>query len=199
MSDPVRERILREATRLFAAHGYDGTSIQAVAAAAGVTRPTLVYHFASKDGLRDEVLGRLFAHWTAELPRLLSASAKGPRLEALIDNLYDFFSAEPALARLVLREALDRPDELHARIRAHLHPFTALFVELVRVGQAGGWIRTDTDPEAFIALLVASVVGVVAVGQSSGALLPGAPDSEAQRRELARMARLALMRDGGRE
>lgn len=193
-SDAVQHRILQEATRLFAAQGYDGTSIQQIAAAAGITRPTLVYHFTSKEGLRDAVLGRIFAHWTAELPRLLAAKGKGPRVDALLANLVGFFRAEPALARLVLREALDRPDALRALLREHLHPWTGLLAEAVRVGQAGGWLSAEVHPEAFVALLVASAIGVVAVGESSAALLPDPPDGAALERELTRVARRALTR-----
>src|SRR5271169_5466410 len=39
------------ATQLFAAHGYDGTSIEAVLAESGVSRGSLYHHFAGKDAL----------------------------------------------------------------------------------------------------------------------------------------------------
>jgi AcrR family transcriptional regulator len=48
----VRTRILVEAVRLFAERGYAGTSLQSIADAAGITKPTLVYHYGNKDGLR---------------------------------------------------------------------------------------------------------------------------------------------------
>ena len=191
--DAVQHRILQEATRLFAAQGYDGTSIQQIAEAAGITRPTLVYHFTSKEGLRQAVLDRLFAHWTAELPRLLTAAQKGPRLDALLNNLFGFFQEQPALARLVLREALDRPEALRALLRQHLHPWTALLSEAIVLGQGGGWLSADTDPEAFITLMVASAVGLVAVGESAAALVPGEPGLPAQQAELTRVAKRALL------
>lgn len=46
-----RDRILTVATRLFAHRGYGGTSVREVVEAAGVTKPTLYYWFASKEAL----------------------------------------------------------------------------------------------------------------------------------------------------
>lgn len=57
---PGRERMTRAsrelqlldvALRLFIEHGYQGTSIEDVASAAGVTRPIVYHHFGSKDGI----------------------------------------------------------------------------------------------------------------------------------------------------
>ena len=47
----TRAHLVDVATQLFAAHGYDGTSIEAVLAEAGVSRGSLYHHFAGKDAL----------------------------------------------------------------------------------------------------------------------------------------------------
>ena len=47
----TRAHLIEVATRLFAAHGYDGTSIEAVLAESGVSRGSLYHHFAGKDAL----------------------------------------------------------------------------------------------------------------------------------------------------
>ena len=41
----VRSEIPYTATRLFAAKGFDGTSLEATAEAVGVRKPSLLYHF----------------------------------------------------------------------------------------------------------------------------------------------------------
>ena len=43
--------LINVATRLFAAHGYDGTSIEAVLAESGASRGSLYHHFSGKDAL----------------------------------------------------------------------------------------------------------------------------------------------------
>jgi AcrR family transcriptional regulator len=47
----TRAHLIDVATRLFAAHGYDGTTIEAVLADSGVSRGSLYHHFPGKDAL----------------------------------------------------------------------------------------------------------------------------------------------------
>jgi AcrR family transcriptional regulator len=47
----TRAHLIEVATRLFAGHGYDGTSIEAVLADSGVSRGSLYHHFAGKEAL----------------------------------------------------------------------------------------------------------------------------------------------------
>jgi TetR/AcrR family transcriptional repressor of mexJK operon len=50
-SDRKRRAIVAAATSLFLERGYDGTSIEEVAAAAAVSKPTVYHHFADKKAL----------------------------------------------------------------------------------------------------------------------------------------------------
>ena len=52
----TREQLIEVATRLFAARGYEDTSIEDVLAAAGVSRGALYHHFAGKDALFEAVV-----------------------------------------------------------------------------------------------------------------------------------------------
>lgn len=52
----TRAQLIDVATRLFAAHGYDGTSIEAVLAESGTSRGSLYHHFPGKDALFRAVL-----------------------------------------------------------------------------------------------------------------------------------------------
>lgn len=49
--------ILRRAVELFGRRGYEGTSVRAIATAAGVTAPLIAYHFGSKAGLFERCVG----------------------------------------------------------------------------------------------------------------------------------------------
>lgn len=65
-SEVTRDRILKAAERLFAEHGYDGTSIRAIVAKARVNQAAINYHFEGKDGLYREVLGSAFRALTED-------------------------------------------------------------------------------------------------------------------------------------
>lgn len=53
----TRERILVEASRLFAVRGYFGTSTRDIAEAVGLKQPSLFFHFATKQVIAEELLG----------------------------------------------------------------------------------------------------------------------------------------------
>src|ERR1700689_428378 len=52
----TRGQLIEVATRLFAENGYEGTSIEAVLTAAGVSRGALYHHFAGKEALFEAVV-----------------------------------------------------------------------------------------------------------------------------------------------
>jgi AcrR family transcriptional regulator len=63
----TRDRLIEVATSLFADHGYEGTSIEAVLAAAGVSRGALYHHFAGKEALFAAVVLAISDRVTAEV------------------------------------------------------------------------------------------------------------------------------------
>ncbi len=91
------------ATRLFAERGVDATPVRAITEAAGVTCPTLYYHFRSKEGLAQDLVTRPLA----DLVETVRALAEDRSLEAVarvarIADAYLAFSRDnPDRARLV--------------------------------------------------------------------------------------------------
>ncbi|MCZ6689495.1 MAG: TetR family transcriptional regulator [Planctomycetota bacterium] len=69
----TRERILAAAERLAAEHGFAGTSLRSITADAGVNLASVNYHFGSKEGLIQEVFGRLIRPVNRERLELLDA------------------------------------------------------------------------------------------------------------------------------
>ena len=68
----TRGQLIEVATGLFADHGYEGTSIEAVLTAAGVSRGALYHHFAGKEALFTAVLEALSERITAQLTEVIS-------------------------------------------------------------------------------------------------------------------------------
>ncbi|MCI0634806.1 MAG: TetR/AcrR family transcriptional regulator, partial [Actinobacteria bacterium] len=58
----TRDRILLEASRLFARWGYHSTSTRDIAGRVGIRQPSLFHHFASKQAIMEELLVLNFEH-----------------------------------------------------------------------------------------------------------------------------------------
>ena len=191
----VKERILQEALRLFSEKGFEGTSLQSIADAVGIQKPSLIYHFPSKEDLRQKVVESLVVYWKNELPRMLSASASGQdQLVSTMDALVNFFLEDVNRARLVVREMLDRPEETFALLGEHVSPWTRLIGEFLRLGQQSGAYRQDMNPDAYIVQTMVMVVGAVAMGGVTSGVI-GHPSGFPQKvliKELVRIAQSSL-------
>jgi AcrR family transcriptional regulator len=188
--------ILREATRLFAQKGLEATSIQEVADAVGVKKQSLLYHYGGKDVLHRAVLEALLSRWNDTLPRLLRAAAREDRFDAILDETIGFFVEDPSRARLLLREALDRPESMRALVAEFVSPWLAVLSENIKHAQAAGVIRPDVDPEAYVVMVIHLVLGNVATAGTVSNIAEkhrGTKVPERMVREIKRMARAALM------
>lgn len=195
MPHDIKQQILEEAVRRFAAKGYDGASIQSIADAVGVTKQSVLYHFPTKKQLHGCVVDLLLQHWEDELPRLLAAEFGGQdRFSSTLRAVIAFFMADEHRARLTIREMLDRPAALRAVMEERLAPWTRLLGDYIRMGQRSGIVRADVQPEAFIVQVMMMIVGFIAVGDvAAGLVRPIEPsDDDAGVSELVRIARQAL-------
>ncbi|BDU69801.1 hypothetical protein GETHOR_19020 [Geothrix oryzae] len=68
----LKARLLLSALSHFAAKGYDGVQVKEVAEEAGVSKPTLYYHFGSKEGLFRQLC-------------LVSLAAMAVRIQAMVE------------------------------------------------------------------------------------------------------------------
>lgn len=197
--DGNAEQIRRVAARRFAENGFDGTSLQVIADEVGISKPSLLYHYPSKEALRRAVLDNLFAHWQRTLPQLLDAVTSGERrFEALTEELVRFFRQDPNRARLVLREILDRPEEFRRDVSAALQTWVALVAEYIRKGKKSGELHPDVDGEAYVLHVIVLVITTVAALPAISDVIAhnGAADRAANRhlRELVRLVRTGLFR-----
>ena len=64
------EAILAAALDVFATHGFRGATLDQIAEAAGISKPNLLYYFASKEEVHRMLLERLLDTWLEPLRRL---------------------------------------------------------------------------------------------------------------------------------
>lgn len=87
----VRERLLREALRLFEESGYAATSVREIVEAAGVSKPVLYYYFSSKEGLYLEIMNGIGLLFDQHIETLHSTS--GTVRQRLLDFFAGMFDA----------------------------------------------------------------------------------------------------------
>jgi AcrR family transcriptional regulator len=100
-----REQILAAATQAFARTGFAATSLDDIAAEAGITRVILYRHFESKSDLYQAVLDRVCDQLAARV-----AGQVGEFTDASIDGLLAAAAADPAGFRLLFRHAAREPE-----------------------------------------------------------------------------------------
>jgi AcrR family transcriptional regulator len=109
---PVERRalILDAAGRLFGAHGHDATRLDDVAAAAGVTKPILYRHFASKQDLYLAVLARHRDDLPTFTAGLTSAGPPEARLREVLDGWFAYVEAHAYSWRMLFRDRGGGPE-----------------------------------------------------------------------------------------
>src|SRR5262245_15809828 len=83
--DPERTKraVIASATRHFADKGYAGTKLPDLAREAGISAPSLLYHFGSKENLFDEVLRGVWAEVRTNLEPVLAQATSPEEVLAL--------------------------------------------------------------------------------------------------------------------
>lgn len=152
----TRAEIIAAAEHHFAERGFQDARLGDIAAAVGIRRPSLSYHFAEKQELYAAVIESLFAEWWQALP---SAGSVVDRFEAAMSSWVDFVAERPSAARLLLRELANVQPE---RFGALLHSGGAVvrwLEKLIDEGVANGELRPRVEPLRFMSLM-AAIAGV---------------------------------------
>ena len=150
-AERTRQKILEAAGHCFAASGYSKTTVEEIAARAGVSKGIVYHHFAGKEGLLERAIEQLVADWIEvsglEVWIRRTDSLEGAIAGMLRDSLeyartHPFVKALFQLDPVVLRafgtsEGIKR---LSTEARARM-------VATMQAGIARGELRADLDAE----------------------------------------------------
>jgi AcrR family transcriptional regulator len=152
-STATKDQIVHAAASLLASKGYEATSLDDVAAAAGITKGTVYYHFDSKEALYWAVVAPNVAKTVL---RAEEAVARNPSpREAIIEivMLLTRGARESNEKYMYYQEMLPLNDEMRRAIREQERRYEALVADVIRRGQEAGEMMSG-DPHILALILI---------------------------------------------
>jgi AcrR family transcriptional regulator len=156
-----KRQLLAHAKHLFLTLGYQDTTTEKIARAAGVSEPVLYRHFESKKALFLEVLREVreatLHRWRAETVSLTDPLAK---LHAIADMYLGTTREHAVEFRIMHRTLLETDDEeVLAFLRSFYLDSEALLAQVITEGQQAGVFRRELDPRVGAWELIRSALG----------------------------------------
>ncbi|MBV9507947.1 MAG: TetR/AcrR family transcriptional regulator [Acidobacteriia bacterium] len=155
-SERAHEEALSSALKLIAEHGIDGVSVDAIAEHSGVSKATIYKHWANKDALCLEAIGKLqhglppenagedARAGVVELLRHLAQAPRPRKLMRLLPKIFGHVSRHPQFLK-AWRERIEAPRRLRV-------------VRLIERAIAAGELRADLDMDLAVHLLFGPVL-----------------------------------------
>ena len=148
-ADRTQQEILAAATSEFAAHGFGGARIDAIAERAGVNKKLIYYYFEGKDELFLAVLEQTYADIRAAERELhLEAMTPVQAIESLVVFTWRHYLAHPEFLALLNSENMQGAGHLKRspRIREMNSPLIDDLARVLKRGERSGELRGGIDP-----------------------------------------------------
>ncbi|MBD1372076.1 TetR/AcrR family transcriptional regulator [Hazenella sp. IB182357] len=159
--NPEREaRILEAATQLFVHYGYDKTTVNEIAHAAGVSKGVIYLHFDSKDDLFEALIRHETNAYVEAWMKRIESDANGGTISSMYRNSLYALNENPFMAAMFRKDS--------KVLGSYLHRMGGLFkseqvqgtrMEFVQMMQSAGAIRSDLD-----AKVIAHIMNILAYG-----------------------------------
>ena len=184
--------VIEAALKLFVDQGYSATSVDQIAAAAGLTKGAVYFYFKDKEALLIELLERseceLYEPIFNELDGLNKSGVE--TLNKFL-QLIGRAGAERDRGLLMLPilmsiEFSEEGDIVEERIQAMYTRTRRKLTEIIKCGQKDDTMRQDADPEAFASLIVSLTDGILIDLHRGGVSVSGASIAKASRQMIVR-------------
>jgi AcrR family transcriptional regulator len=164
------ERLLDAAEQSFARAGFGAARLEDIAGAAGIRRPSLLYHYPSKSSLYAAVVRRTFTQLGAALMAAIARPVDfATRLDSVVRTYAGFLAEHPGHAQILVRELLDTEGPGREILLGEVVPLLNVLERFVRV-EGHGVVRPDVPVRAAILQVASGVVLRSAAGALQGPL-----------------------------
>jgi AcrR family transcriptional regulator len=160
-ADETRARLFAAAVELFKKHGYHATTVDRIAAHAGVAKGTFFVHFPSKDAVISELV-RMQTDAARAARATALGSGKGPieAMRAAVLTLAEYASKSRSISRGVLAASVDSQDAGGQASTLFDEVFGDMRVD-AEAAKKAGLLLPHVDPSTLAAQLMASYLGAV--------------------------------------
>ena len=140
-----RDTILEAALEVFSTHGFRGSTIDQIAAAAGMSKPNLLYYFRRKEDIFTTLIQRLLDTWLAPLRELDDEGDPLTELRSYIRRKIEMARDYPRESRIFANEILQGAPRILPMLEGELKQLVDEKAVIIR-----GWMRSGrvarTDP-----------------------------------------------------
>ena len=140
-----RSRILDAALDVFSTHGYRGATLDQIAAAAGLSKPNILYYFSGKEEIHVTLLGSLLDTWLDPLKQMNPDGEPLDEVLAYVHRKLDLALTLPRESRLFAGEILQGAPRISAHLSADLKPLVDTYAAILQRWMDAGKIA-PCDP-----------------------------------------------------
>ena len=145
-----KQRLLKEAARIFGEKGFAASSVREVCKAADTSSNMIHHYFGSKQGLYDAVIER-FSEDVFDVPmRVISNSPSS--VEGFSTRLQIFF--EESLEALIANRQVYELANRERLVVPSFANYNASLIAYMEAGKAHGFVRSDLDSEMITGLFL---------------------------------------------
>ena len=164
----TRERLLAAAELAFGAEGFHGARLADIAEAAGIRRPSLLYHFKTKEALYAAVVRRAFSHLGAALTSAMGTPGAFLDQADRMVVAFDVFLAEhPGVAPIILRELMEGRGPGQQILLDEVLPLLAATETFVRTQ---GQVAPGVPVRAALVQITSAMILAAAAGERTSVL-----------------------------
>ena len=140
-----RETILAAALEIFSSYGFRGTTLDQIADKAGLSKPNLLYYFASKEEIYRSLLTSLLTRWLEPLHALRAEGDPLAEVLAYAERKLEMSRDYPRESRLFANEILQGAPQIQDAIRGDLRLLVQQKAQILQLWMDRGQI-TACDP-----------------------------------------------------
>ncbi len=195
----TKKRILDAAASEFAAKGFEGARLGAIARAAGIQQPLIHHYFVDKASLHTEVVRAGLAAMTGDAWQIVAGMDGGRKkrrtaeelraiTEAFVDLLLRFFSSNGALLSILRHESRGgRGQTTTAIVEEKVRPLIDAVVGRLEDMRARGEIRRSVEPRQLVLSSISMIAFPLEEAQFVALLWPSESSMADRRRHVVEM------------